>query len=116
MAKQSNRLSWRRQPNETGLARVCQYTRGYDLRIGNDRLASVGPNGRHAERGWNWYASEDTDRGIAWKNSAAEGRSFATAEEAKADAESYIRGCLGLPAKRRPSSKEAPATAEKEGK
>lgn len=35
------RLSWRRQPNETGLRAVCQSARDYELRFNGETLGHV---------------------------------------------------------------------------
>lgn len=56
MSKEIVRLSWRKQPNETGLARVCQGTRGFELRQGKETLAVVAVLGGRYSRGpWYWY-------------------------------------------------------------
>ncbi len=36
-----SRLTWRRQPNETGLAKVCQSDRDAELRFNGETLANV---------------------------------------------------------------------------
>lgn len=50
------RLTWRKQPNEKGLAAVCQTPRGYELRHAGVRLGSVSPStemGRRYDiKGW----------------------------------------------------------------
>ena len=49
---------WRKQPNETGLARVVQSPRGYELREGNEKLIQVAPlsgKNRWDIIGWYWY-------------------------------------------------------------
>ncbi len=52
-------LRWRRQPNETGLRAVCQGIRGYQLRDGEEILATVAPinrrDGIDTDK-WYWYA------------------------------------------------------------
>lgn len=73
------RLRWRKQANETGLARVTQGVRGYDA--GRPIVARV----RHMRTGrWYWYGGG--------YNSINADVSFATGEEAKADAEATING------------------------
>ena len=37
------RITFKRQANETGLARVCQSPRGYELRVDKKQLATVYP-------------------------------------------------------------------------
>jgi len=63
---------WRKEPNETGLARVCQSPRGFDLTQAGKILARVR---RTRNGGWFWYMlSHNTcDNPVA------------TADEAKAE-------------------------------
>lgn len=56
------RLTWRKEPNETGLARVCQGPRGFELRHAGVRVGSVAPstgmgNARYTINGWYCYGS-----------------------------------------------------------
>jgi len=47
---------WRKQPSETGLARVCQSPRGYELREDGEAIAHVVPvHMRFIITGWYWY-------------------------------------------------------------
>lgn len=100
-AGMSARLTWSRQPNETGLARVCQGQRGKDLKLLGCRIAYVRPFGRlralESEAQWYWVAF-DTAKGIPLRNTANE--PCATMEEAQERCESYVRECLGLPPKK----------------
>ena len=50
--KSKSRYSWRKQPNEAGLARVCQRPRGMELRFAG---ATVGHVAHHGERSFYWY-------------------------------------------------------------
>ena len=59
---QKSRLTWSRQPNETGLARVCQAERGKDLKYNGKRIAYVRPlcDGFHRKTvGYYWVARAD---------------------------------------------------------
>jgi hypothetical protein len=95
-----HRITWRRQSNETGLRSVGAVERGYDLRVNGDAVASVRPvtGGTvmdRATRGWYWSAPTNAALGIEWRNTFTRtAPNFATVEEAKADAEKYVRGCL----------------------
>ena len=61
----SARLTWSRQPNETGLARVCQSERGKDLKLLGCRIAYVRPFGRWRaleSQILDWLAADDKRR------------------------------------------------------
>ena len=96
----SARLTWSRQPNETGLARVCQSKRGKDLKLLGCRIAYVRTFGRYHplyERGlWYWVASSKDD--IPLRNTC--GEPSATLEDAQRACEAYVRECLKLPPKK----------------
>lgn len=78
-------MRWRRQPNETGLARVCQGPRGFELVENKQILAHVSYSG--FADGWYFYA-EVLDRNI---NSLAEGMPvWRDVEEAKAAAKEWV--------------------------
>lgn len=85
------RMQWRRQPNETGLARVIQAPRGWDLRATGSiaKLASVRPKTdmSRSVRGWYFYGGDDT-RGVPTENTAAHGAK--TPEDAMAQAERHF--------------------------
>ncbi len=78
------RLRWRRQPDERGLARVCQRKRGADLTDGSKILAMVRPV--TPDGLWHWYGS-----GVNTLQRSTNNRMFATIEEAKADAMRTIK-------------------------
>lgn len=71
---------WSKQPNETGLRRVVQGTRGYDLKKDGERLATVrplySPTDRFQVIGWYWYGFGQNTCGSP----------VSTPEEAKAQA------------------------------
>lgn len=97
------RLSWRKQPSETGLARVCQAPRGAIL-----RWAPPGAEGKdigrvypravdfHKYDGWYWYA-KSADGRIRRCNTA--NNPVETLEEAKAACLAYVRAELSRGAK-----------------
>ena len=71
---------WSKQPNHSGLAKVCQCERGYILKEKGKELihVEIDYNGR-----WIWY-------GIG-RNTYSEGLFFKTKEDAKADADKYYK-------------------------
>jgi hypothetical protein len=89
-----HRLTWKRQPNEKGLARVCQGERGWILSVDGKAVCRVAV----AYKGWSkdklgyyWYGSSES-LGIAHRNTC--NSPVPTAEEAKAECERYVRECL----------------------
>jgi hypothetical protein len=68
---------WRKQPNEQGLARICQGQRGFELRENGETLMHVSPT----KTGWYWY-------GLG-KNTHS--NPTETADQAKAEAISWLR-------------------------
>lgn len=89
--KKKPRLSWRKEPRPKGLAAVGHGPLGMDLRIGEERVASVRPKykgwGRQIE-GWYWVAYSDA-HGIPTQNT-----SYApapTMEAAQAQAAEYVK-------------------------
>lgn len=91
MADRKKPLRWRREPRETGLRSVCQGERGWELRRGGERLASVSVQ----TRGWSkekigYYFSGRI--GNVFINTAAEGRApFPDSESAKREAEKWVK-------------------------
>jgi hypothetical protein len=86
------RLTWKKQANETGLARVSQGPRGYDLRYKGVAVGHV-HYGR-CPNGWYWWAACDT-YGIALFNSAAKGiPPYTDIEDAKAACKKYVTEAL----------------------
>ena len=78
------RLTWSREPNERGLARVCQAPRGYIGKVKGEVVFRVGCSrdlGSFEARSWYWCGLD--------RNSASEGKRFATKEEARDDAKAY---------------------------
>lgn len=88
------RITWKKEPNETGLASIGQSPRGYDLRINGEHVGSVRPNRIGFERrwvGWWWYAVSDK-HGITLRNEAR--APLKTIEEAKDACKAYVLSCL----------------------
>jgi hypothetical protein len=89
------RLTWKREPVERGLAAVAQGPLGYELNFGPHKsIASVNAKstGFHRYQGWYWVAGANPDLGIAYRNTSATPK--ATIEEAKDEAEGYVRAAL----------------------
>lgn len=86
------RLTWSRQPDEKGLARVCQSERGRVLKVNGVEVASVYAIHRryHERSGYYWVARGE---GIELANTFGV-REFAKIEEAAADCENYVRAEL----------------------
>lgn len=75
---------WRKQPNDTGLARVCQGQRGFELREDGKRLMSVShaPE-RYGHNGmWYWVGFGINTFGQTM---------FQNKEDAKIDADLYYK-------------------------
>lgn len=89
------RLTWKREPRETGLASITQGERGYDLNLGGERIGGAYPsyNGwnRHDVVGWMWVAG-DEKHGIEHRSSHL--TPVATMEEAKERCIAYVRAQL----------------------
>lgn len=96
------RLTWSKEPNAKGLARVSQGPRGAVLKADGKPVASVSARrvgwGREYS-GWFWSCATDETLCISHRNTASD--PVETIEEAKWDAENYIRKCLGMPEKRK---------------
>jgi hypothetical protein len=94
------RLTWSKEPNESGLAKVCQLPRGAILKLNGKQIATVHAytEGFSRElRGWYWYGGDEAI-GVPRKNTAS--APLKELADAKAQAEIYVRTCLGLPLKR----------------
>ena len=78
--KTSKRVAarWRKQPDETGLRRLTQSRRGFDLVRGGEMLAHVRPI---SSSGWYWYGFGN----ITANNT------IATPDEAKAQVMSMLK-------------------------
>lgn len=66
-------LRWAREPNETGLRRVCQGPRGWDLYAGKEKIAYVSPRYRGFGReivGW-WFVARSDEMGVPLCNFAS---------------------------------------------
>lgn len=101
----AKRLTWRKQPSETGLARVCQDERGYDLRYDGREVGYVRPEYVGWARnkvGYYWTAPADDELGILHRNTC--NTPVEDIDTAKADCLAYVRECM--------AKKESPEEGE----
>jgi len=90
-------LRWRRQPRETGLRAVCADVRGYELRLGEEHIASVTPwytpgFGLRTHTGWYWSVNSLNSLGIPHKNTySSKGPACDQHEAAKAEVKAFIK-------------------------
>jgi hypothetical protein len=75
------RLSWRRQPNETGLQAVCQSERDYELRFGGELVGCVS----RSSKGFYYFYG-------CGKNSLQHGLVFDDLEKAKNSCKEWVVG------------------------
>jgi hypothetical protein len=89
------RLTWRKQPNETGLMSVGQGPRGATLHIDGVMAGRVAPRsvGFHRWRGWYWVAGWECP-GVEYKNTCDS--PVETIDEAKAQCAAYVRAELAM--------------------
>jgi hypothetical protein len=94
------RLTWKKEPKETGLLSVGASPRGAILRANGAEVASVSanPTGWMCWDGWYWVCAANESIGISCRNTYK--TPAADIEAAKRECESYIRTGLGLPRKR----------------
>ena len=103
-AKPKLKLTWRKEPNETGLAGVTQSPRGAELRLNGKEVGSVAAIriSFQVYKGWYWLAgnepTEELPFTIPRRNTC--GKPVDTMEEAKNRCEAFVRKHLGLPPKR----------------
>jgi len=78
---------WSKQPSETGLARVSQGPRGFDLKDSGEVVVRVRPRGPRLDKymitGWYWYGLGQIS---LWDNKV-----FGSADEAKESAMAYFK-------------------------
>ncbi|HJV75386.1 MAG TPA: hypothetical protein VJ654_14260 [Noviherbaspirillum sp.] len=86
------RLSWRREPDEHGLAAVVQSPRGLELRYGGDRIADVSPvTGKDRWDVIGWYFTARSDEfGVPLMNTYGM-QHWKSKDEAKAACDKYVR-------------------------
>lgn len=83
------RLTWRRQPSETGLSSIGQGPRGAILKVNGEDVGSVNARRiglRFEWSGWYWSARI----GDVVGNSAADGRYYGDLDEAKRDCAAWV--------------------------
>jgi hypothetical protein len=87
------RLTWRKQPSESGLASTCQSPRGLVCKVDGEDVARVyaHPVGYHKYNGWFWVAVGDTHK-IPLHNSCK--TPVQDMLEAKRQATEYVRRYL----------------------
>ena len=86
-------MRWKKESSEKGVASVIQGPRGYWLREGDTRLASVRPLDRSGVA-WYWVAGWDARDRIPHKNTCGEPTD--SLESAKAQAVAYVRQNLAV--------------------
>lgn len=91
----AKRMTWRKQPNERGLASVGQVPRGKILKRDGEDIAHVYPSmegwSRHTVKGWYFVARSDR-QGIPLMNSSTEpAESMGMAME---QCRAYVDKCL----------------------
>ena len=91
--KKKARLTWRKQPNESGLARVGQGPRGAVLKVDGEDVGRVCANsvGFNEYRGWYWTAVDNAGR-VPLKNTCD--KPVAALDDAKRQCEAYVRKCI----------------------
>ena len=92
------RVTVRKEPSETGLARVAQTPRGFIISVDGKKIARVGfayGFGRLSSGSgdWHWYGGDEA-LGIERRNSAADGVHFDTKEAARDACVAYVKDCL----------------------
>lgn len=89
------RLTWSKQPNEQGLASVCQGPRGAILKLNGVVAGRVYAN-PHQYKGWYWVARHNTTEEVPWevplKNTCD--TPVKELEDAKKACEAYVREVL----------------------
>lgn len=83
------RLSWRKEPNETGLRGVCQAPRGAILKVNGEDVAHVYAASRN---GGFYYVARNNDGTIPLRNTCD--RTSRDLDSAKAACEAYVLACL----------------------
>ena len=87
------RVAVRLEPDKTGLALVFQSQRASIVRVDGKRVGRVGFARSLSDPNWYWYAGDET-LGIRCRNSAAEGVTYPTKEEARDVCVAYVKDCL----------------------
>jgi len=90
----NGRLTWRNEPDETGLRSVGQRPRGRIVKVDGVDVLSVSPSGGGWARdleGWYFVFSHPSDRKIASYNSLSTAGLFPTREAAQAAATAWYK-------------------------
>lgn len=89
----SGKIRWKKEPAETGLARIGAPPRAYVLHDGETEYAYVLPNvggWRTKQNGWYWVVP--THESMPYKNTCQ--TPCETVEDAKTQAKDYVMGYL----------------------
>lgn len=99
MSAAKPKLTFKKQPSETGLARVCQGPRGAKLFLheGGKRIELASVNYSRDPVAWFWSAPASEWTG-EWHNTAASGIYYRTIELAKAGCLAWVRAALAATA------------------
>lgn len=89
------RITFSQQPSETGLARVAQTPRGYICKINGAEIGRISAHynriGNYANYAFMWYTFENAELRIPYRNTSAEGITFATREEARDHMKAWLK-------------------------
>lgn len=91
------RLTWKREPRETGLAAICQGERGFHLNLNGINIGSVSPLYKGFGRdkiGYYWCVGSAPEIKLPYRNTANRRPAYATVEEAKEACKAYVLECL----------------------
>lgn len=101
------RLTWKRQPRETGLRAVGAAPRGAILSVDGQQAGTVNALsagvGSFRWKGWYWVAGWDCRDRVPQYNSCDTPTD--SLEDAKGACEAYVRRALGLPPKKQQAAK-----------
>lgn len=100
------KITWCRVPHRTGLARVTQPERGWDIKIDGGRVGGVSAHARAWEenRGYYWCArvTPIDGRKDYMRNTAGMDKPFDCPQEAARECDAWVRARLGLKPRRKP--------------
>lgn len=91
------RITWRKQPNEKGLASVGQGPRGAILRVDGEDIGHVSASCKGLAFRWDgWYWVARSDGKVPLKNTASESKYYKDIEDAKRDCKAYVMAMLSI--------------------